>query len=913
MSLTFQAQHVIKPLNMMKYHLFQALSFATSILTLIIESSANPCFDQFATLLIKDRYNAKTTRGGDNPLSFSYEIEFNLQENPNLVNYYRPRKKMDQEWMAHSQTERLALAAEVKSKARFGEVIFEKLATAPDFLAPTVLSEYGPNLEINANPVTYNLNEVAQNLDWIWEHMGAGSVQGHIAFNRRGIRLPGIHRAIKLDYDISQAQALVSGYASYLEKGLGQPGANLSHFALGPVGEDHLQALQRSIGIQGRLKSFSYTNRRVKYSYSISYRPDLYGHAKAGFEIRNCHKRLNCIKSKMAQLASDLEAGMDIYSNMPDSPVISRTVLAGLHNDIRQVYLRVGSELNAQYPEHIRQRANFNQRFLFAHLDWKNHPLIKVLQDEHQERFSRALDSALSTYEETVRGFSSAPVSAEDLQLATAKWAYDLKLDTYLEEGFKIIHQVKNWPLVDQYRFQNHVRVDSVFKRLFFRGMIHHQDLEKLVEGIKRNFSNHQERNILNFLDSLDGSTQGIRRFFKIADSRTINHWLGKKDGSRKTFIRNITQLPEQRMAQVLAIAKEGGLKTTTETPNGSWIYRKIAENSFATLKSVFEAMEELQLTHHETATFFQQKVITWLATPENHIIRLVSLLSGRKTPEDMEWAMETLDNLRIPLNANRHTVINFHQKLFFNSAEEITPIGHDKYLLAINDREYLVHLSNSRHNPFHYESHFNRDVVKRWQAEYKVLMAGSKVKATQREMLDIIKEKPKGVFLISSHVIHHQGLVLDGTVYSLINDIGIQTRSAEKWMDKYPDSTLVEFKANPEQRQHIRDTLESSVGKNVRFDSLMLLRKDTVNCTSILSCHLETSGIMDFPNRYVRNISKQQLSYLVARLNEDERIQAIYFNQTTTGHSLALLQIVIKLGLWGGGISLIHAIFSSF
>ena len=185
----------------------------------------------------KKSYGIKNVDGSKNEISFSYEIEYSLVENPSVVNYYKLPDISDADWLKLPQDERVAMALEKqRSITKQGTVVLVKMNDSPEFLPKKMVYESRNNLEMIDNPIKTELGKINENLDWIWENIGPGSIQGHLAFDKEGVRLLSTDRAISFDYDISQAESLVKGYQSYKIKGdKGNPGANLSHPSLGPV------------------------------------------------------------------------------------------------------------------------------------------------------------------------------------------------------------------------------------------------------------------------------------------------------------------------------------------------------------------------------------------------------------------------------------------------------------------------------------------------------------------------------------------------------------------------------------------------------------------------------------------------------------------------------------------------------
>lgn len=838
---------------------------------------ANTCLESATRLYkLKSIYSAVKI---DNPISFSYEIEFALEETPNIVNYFKVRGYSDNAWCQLSKQQKLEIAIETQRKTSIkNAVIMEKLNDAPDFLASTLIWESSVNLEMINGHISIDLSKIHEDLDWIWENIGAGSVQAHAAFNKNDIKLENIENLVKTEYDVSQASALVKGYESFIKNG-NIPGNNLSHYALGPVDDITLKKLRKDIGSPDKLKSKRNFSHETKYVYGIVYRPDLYGKSKVGFEIRNCHKRLNCIKEKMHFLATDLEMGLRSYKNLSSSPTISSSLLDNLPKKVREVYLKA-AVIVKKTNESQAFGSNYQNRYLFPHLDWNRHPLINNLTRGDRTKFKINLDNATDQYIEDIISIGrkkSTFFYAKNIQIATAKWAHSINLDLFLNKGM-LIHQNAYQKAQTTQKLISIGAPLNVLETLFSAGMSSLQvtSLEKILSSLKNNGKDiptvlefaseyHAANTFLSLLDNLKPSV--VWQFLTHKNTKT-------------KFLKNFNQYSEKEKKSLSNAFNITGVKTTTTKPDGSWAFKKILNSESQAIKNILFKIADTEL---ELINILTLRNITYFPTNltinNANLIPALEILSGRKTFSNFKWMINHLENLNLN-NKNIDEAIHFYQVLFIESASNVQSIGNRMFVASMNGEEFVVKLKKRRIKPFSFKSArtFGFEKLENLKNARIKEYRSKKIKMSEIELINIIRTKPHSVFVISATNVNHQGLVIGDIAYSVLDDRGVQKLPVENWISTWGSTTLVELSTTNKEKNILLESVEATVNKPVNFATEA--KRGSINCTNMVSCHLEGSAILQFPDSYTRSDSKGQINYLSNKLNKDDKIKAVYIRK---------------------------------
>ena len=873
------------------------------ILKLLLFSSlvlANACLDQAIDgYKLQDVYHAVNDK---NPISFSYEIEYSLKENPNLVDYYRVKGISDEDWLKLPKDERLkrALKAHQKTSSQ-NSVVLEKLQTAPDFLSPTMVKESNTNLEMITNPITTKLEEVYQNLDWIWENIGPGSIQGHTAFNRKGVELENVIGLVKSDYDISQAESLVKGYEAHISRG-SQAGANLSHHSLGPVDNETIKVLEKNLGKPGKLKNKWGYSRETKFIYGLAYRPDLYGRNKVGFEIRNCHKRLQCIKDKLKLLSEDLQVGLDSFKHLADAPTINKEMLEDIPDSVRDVYSRaekVNRKKNASYVT----GSDYANRYLYPHLNWKEHPLITALPLKDQKEFHLKLEKANEAYNNEIVNigkWKNTNLFPPKIQNATAKWAHSIGLDEYLKAGMKVHRNAKQVSDITQ-NLVNKGIPKEVINALSAAGMTEEQ-AKKIENAIGlMGDSKLTLDEVFKFVQDFEKSKNFLKLIDEL-DPKTISEFLGHKQNKIK-FLENFVKFNESERKTLGITFRKTGLRTTLDSPDGSWVFKKIISTEPETMKAILEYIKLADdnikldvLLKARSVDYFPKEIVK----DSNDLGIILEIMTGNKSVDNFKWMRDYLESVKLE-KTDADKSRNFYQVLMLEASTSIEPLSKREFLVNYEGISLVAKLKRGNSKPFSFKNKedYGADKVDKLVAKRLEEYARIGVKVSDLELLNIIRSKPDGVFVISATAIHHQGLVIGDTVYSVVDKSGVSRLPVENWISNWGSSTLVELKTTKEQKINLLNSIEAEVGKKVNF--AIKAHKGDINCTNMVSCHLENNDLYEFPNSYTRADSKGQIQHLVKEANKgNDKIKAVYIRKDRLVERIHVAKALLYS--WGAG-----------
>ena len=275
-----------------------------------------------------------------------WEFEFRPRDNPDVLKYYRARDISSSQWKKMSLGEQQAHVKSLTERSKKGDVILEKLEDAPRFLSSTATkdTQKGSLLEINGDPsaVTNDLDEFDRQLDWVNGNLGSGIFHGTTVFEE-GIVLKSAQSLLKWDADIAYVESLAAGFSRYLGDGT-QPAKFLSHYTTGIRSMSVEAQIAQQLSNPSAMKSGE--NLATKYLYSIILRKsDSYGGRNA-LEIRNCLKRVDCLKQKMADLLHHMDNEFDSFKDAPvDHAILSKETWNRVDSDIQVLFNRTAEHL----------------------------------------------------------------------------------------------------------------------------------------------------------------------------------------------------------------------------------------------------------------------------------------------------------------------------------------------------------------------------------------------------------------------------------------------------------------------------------------------------------------------------------------------------------------------------------------
>ncbi len=835
--------------------------------------------------------------GKDSSLKFSYEVEFYVLENLKILDFYRVKDYRIEDWISFSEKKKIELAKKAIEKYRKqGQVPFIKLDFAPDFLADRLVVEEKGKVEMSLTRVTEDLREIESDLEWIWKNIGEGSVQGHVSAEKEYVRVNNVKAKTKIDYDIAQAQSLSYGWKSYKKNKSKIPGNNLSHHSLGPVNEDTLKAFEK-VQSKGKAISTFRTKNQLKYIYGPAYRPDLYGSDRVGIELRQCHKRLNCIQREMRKAAQDFVDDFSTYSFLDvDSHVVSQKLFDSLSEEKKKVFERISEIVKVQNYGAL-STTPFHLRFLFAEIDWSTHPLIKLLDQGVRDEFNSKLTKALKIYEKKLKKIKISDenvLAARQMQLILAEFSSNSGLSEYLEKGLEI---AKNYGAVDflpnmKSGIDKNIK-NTQLRRLFARGYDYNKILT--IVPIAKNTNLKKQTDLFKIVFNRQNEEARDLLFKRLSNS-AFNGIFTQPTGRLK-FLKKFFSFEEKYQITLIDILNISGTKTTVDNQDGSWAFRKL-ENKNEVIEKLLDLVISGKVSKEEMANVFKARSISHLDSKllenENDTLSFISLFNGSNKKDSTKWIMNYLNNNKSLKNKEDK---NFYNILVANVFDKVVKISDGKYYVA--NSSYSGVLRVSSFNKLRISAPTKKELVKIevLKSEEKLIKASKKVKLSEIDLLFHLRSNPNSVYVISARSIHHQGLVIGDTVYSIVNSSGITKLPVENWVGKWGNSTLVELNLSIEKKQALLEQIESEVGKAKSF--AIGAAEGKFNCTNMVSCQLEAQKILDFPNEYVRSDSKGQLKYLLKSIDNDNRIKRIYIRNKVP---IDVYQ-VMKVYVYGFGI----------
>lgn len=385
----------------------------------------------------------------DNPISFGYELELLVSQNPNLHRFYRSVGVSEADWLAMSEDARRSSLLETVKNADFGAQVALKLSTAPAYLASAAIREHTgfDRIELSDNAITHDLREVRDQFQWLRQNLLISGVHGHAAYKREGTDLRGAEHFAKLDFDMTQAQTLAAGYRRFQETG-NLPANHVVHWSTGPVDKETRDLLAYYASPERTGKEP--LDPRVKYIYGVTLRPDLYGDGMIGHEVRSAVKRLPEALEKMRRIGESLQLQQFAAYRIPelgaDPVLLSENVLKGLPYPEQAVYSTAADYLKRKHAGHPTGGAPYAVRFTWARLPWTEHPFIRLLPQNERQQFMDSLAYAEIAYQKEIDRLSARrnrPANGEAvtqaLQVAMARWAHESQLAVYLKRGRELL------------------------------------------------------------------------------------------------------------------------------------------------------------------------------------------------------------------------------------------------------------------------------------------------------------------------------------------------------------------------------------------------------------------------------------------------------------------------------------------
>ena len=410
-------------------------------------ASAAPCADVFDQLYPESgTAKVRFVHGeADNDISYGLEAEFNVQNAPGVLEWYRPSSQTDEQWFAMSLDQRKAMVTTGSGMVKTGR--------APAWLHESLSSDPG-----GAELMTKVTNQLEEALSWVRqiEVQGGGDAgarskafywQGNVAYKHSGAfsreNRDGLEGYLRATGDYAQFGKLHTGYEAYLQNNAFIPSKNLGHGVLGPLNTAKMADMQRELdaSVQGQnLTGYSH------YIQGTYFRTWPYGAGRSGMEIRDAHKDLFVLRRELRRITHGLESGFGAYAPFKGLSVLDEAAHFNLLSPAVQQMLRS-----------LPTFGSYAARFALPMKPYETeYPQALGLQGADAEQFRTRVVNARAAYVQTLEGLAasgtaSGPLGnaagltvqqkADQARIAIAKFAYDSGIYTALDAAFARIGQ----------------------------------------------------------------------------------------------------------------------------------------------------------------------------------------------------------------------------------------------------------------------------------------------------------------------------------------------------------------------------------------------------------------------------------------------------------------------------------------
>lgn len=307
-------------------------------LLFVLNSHAEPlvCSDLFAPLVGSHTYPAgiDPVAKPDGYMQIGYEAEYLFSEGAAILRDYAPRDIALGEWLAKTDDARVEwLRARFKDKPEHAAATGLFKITPLAFMPDELIVDATGNIEIVLAPIdTYEAWSSA--VDTIVARYGVGSQQAMVSEPREAVfGLPegGVRPALGWLVFTNMRDMfakLESGAARYAKDATKPPAQFMDHPFLGPmtklkrdIMEKYLAANARGLMYDEESKKFvRKRDLSFKYTGGPSYRPDIAAPARFSWEIRNAHKDVLDLKTKVRRDLLTHEQGIAGFAPFADVP-----------------------------------------------------------------------------------------------------------------------------------------------------------------------------------------------------------------------------------------------------------------------------------------------------------------------------------------------------------------------------------------------------------------------------------------------------------------------------------------------------------------------------------------------------------------------------------------------------------------
>jgi hypothetical protein len=406
---------------------------------LAARASAAPCADVFDQLYPETgAQKVRFVKGeAENDISYGLEAEFNVQNAPGILDWYRPSSQTDDQWFAMTVDQRKAAVTTGSGMV--------KTSRAPAWLHESLSSDPG-----GAELMTKVTNKLEEALSWVRqvELQGGGDAglrskafywQGNVAYKHTGAftreNRDGLEGYIRATGDYAQFAKLYNGYEFHQQKASYIPAANLGHGVLGPLNTQKMADMQRELESSANGQNLTGYSHYIQGTY---FRTWPYGPGRSGMEIRDAHKDVFVLRRELRRITHGLENGFGAYAGFKGISVLDETAHFNL---LSQAVRNMLSSFPSSYsgPE---RWSNSPGRFAFAMKPFENeYPQALGLQGADAEQFKTRVINARTAYVQTLETLAadSSLTPAQKLEksrIAIAKFAYDSGMYAALDTAF---------------------------------------------------------------------------------------------------------------------------------------------------------------------------------------------------------------------------------------------------------------------------------------------------------------------------------------------------------------------------------------------------------------------------------------------------------------------------------------------
>jgi len=415
----------------------------------------------------------------------------------------------------------------------------------------------------------------------------------------------------------------------------------------------------------------------------------------------------------MKQWAEDLEENLDFYDNFESHDEISNSLLKSLPMEIQDVYNRAASIIEKKNSG-IKHSEKYNQRFLFPHLDWKNHPMIKALPDEGRVEFAQKLEKSNEEYQKAVKAVGQLPDFdinfTKNLSLANAKWAHDINLDQYLNQGHEILRRFPHIKekrdlhfsqLMEELGLAKFENLESfpyfkeVFERAYKAGLTDERLLKKFSEALA-SLDNKEFENFIEVFGGMSFNIDEYKNFLERSSLLEIKNWLGLYINSSRKISLDYIRMSKENQNTILEILGRSDQSNIQRSPLTRWVKKKLHKSASQSVEEVLSIMKEMNLTLEEKQQFFGSSLFQELSPyyeTREELTHIVKLFLGKKDKQSTEWALKELKIIKI---LDRDPILReFSEALLIKASDSLIPLGNSKFLTLIGGKHYLIKVKN--------------------------------------------------------------------------------------------------------------------------------------------------------------------------------------------------------------------------